>query len=65
MRKYNLSPILTLLKRSVSTQPQLSQISEQEIQTDKDAMSQKLQKKINVLQSNLQELQELINQTIE
>ena len=65
MRKYNLSPILTLLKRSVSTQPQLSQISEQEIQTDKDAMSQKLQKKINVLQSHLQELQELINQSIE
>ena len=55
----------TLLKRSVSTQPQLSQISEQEIETDKDAMLQKLQKKINVLQSNLQELQELINQSIE
>ena len=55
----------TLLQRSVSTQPQLSQISEQEIQTDKDAMMQKLQKKINFLQSNLQELQELINQTIE
>ena len=52
----------TLLQRSVSTQPQLSQISEQEIQTDKDAMMQKLQKKINVIQSNLQEL---INQTIE
>ena len=55
----------TLLKRSVSTQPQLSQISEQENETDKDAMLQKLQKKINVLQSNLQELQELINQSIE
>ena len=55
----------TLLQRSVSTQPQLSQISEQEIQTDKDSMLQKLQKKINVLQSNLQELQELINQSIE
>jgi hypothetical protein len=56
------------LQRSVSTQPQLSQISEQEIETDKDTMLQKLQKKINVLQSNLQELQELqelINQSIE
>ena len=55
----------TLLKRSVSTQPQMSQISEQENETDKDAMLKKLQKKINVLQSNLQELQELINQSIE